>query len=445
MMDALRVGAATTMRLGGSDREGRAGNGPASRHGKENEWLFRHRPSARNPLPMSPEPMISAEEAERILSSFPLASREEDTPLAAALNRFLGGDILSPLDMPEFDKSAMDGYALMAEDDSRVFRVGETIAAGTPPSMPLARGRCARIMTGAMLPPGAGRVVRREYAEETEGLVRILRPDPGDNVRRRGEDLRQGQPVLARGDRLTPARVALLASLGIAVVPAARPPRVGVITTGSELAAPGSPLAPGRIYDSNSYSLAAQLREAGAEPVLLGGVADEAAATSRAIADGLAACDALILSGGVSAGDFDYVPAAMERAGCAVHFRRVAVQPGMPTVFASRDGKPVFGLPGNPVSTFVIFEVFIKPLLLRWLGHDFRPLLQPAELQPGFRRKSSERTAFLPVACRAGRAELLAYHGSAHLHALSRANALLRVPAGVGEIPAGSTVDVRFL
>ncbi len=433
------------MRLGGSDREGRAGNGPASRYGKENEWLFRHGPSACIPLPMTLESMIRFEEAEGILSSFPLASRGEDAPLEAALNRFLSRDILSPLDMPEFDKSAMDGYALMAGDDSREFRVGETIAAGTPPSLPLARGRCARIMTGAMLPPGAGRVVRREYAEETDGLVRIVRPDPNDNVRRRGEDLRRGQPVLARGDRLTAARVALLASLGIAVVPVARPPRVGVITTGSELAAPGSPLAPGRIYDSNSYSLAAQLREAGAESVLLGGVADEAAATSRAIAGGLAACDALILSGGVSAGDFDYVPAALEQAGCAVHFRRVAVQPGMPTVFASRAGKPVFGLPGNPVSTFVIFEVFIKPLLLRWLGNDFRPLLQPAVLREGFRRAHGGRTAFLPVACRAGRAELLAYHGSAHLHALSRANALLRVPAGVDEIPAGSTVDVRFL
>jgi molybdopterin molybdotransferase len=402
-------------------------------------------PIRRDSPAAAPDPLLSVEEAEGIISAFPLAVRAADVPLAAALNLFLGRDILSPVDMPEFDKSAMDGYALLAEDDSREFRIGETIAAGTPPSLPLARGRCARIMTGAMLPPGAGRVVRREYAEEADGLVRIVRQEPTDNVRRRGEDLRRGQPVLARGERLTAARVALLASLGIAAVPAARRPRVGVITTGSELIAPGSPLAPGRIYDSNSYSLAAQLRESGAEPVLLAGVADEAAATARAIADGLAACDALILSGGVSAGDFDYVPAAMTSAGCTVHFRRVAVQPGMPTVFASRDGQPVFGLPGNPVSTFVIFEVFIKPLLLRWQGHDFQPLLQPAELQPGFRRARSERTAFLPVACRAGRAELLAYHGSAHLHALSRANALLRVPAGVSEIPAGSTVDVRLL
>jgi molybdopterin molybdotransferase len=399
----------------------------------------------RGPPEAAPEPLLPVEEAEGILAAFPLAVRAADTPLADALNRFLGRDILSPIDMPEFDKSAMDGYALMAGDDSRQFRIGETIAAGTPPSLPLARGRCARIMTGAMLPDGAGRVVRREYAEEADGLVRIVRQDPSDNVRRRGEDLRRGQPVLARGDRLTAARVALLAALGMAVVPVARPPRIGVITTGSELVAPGSPLAPGRIYDSNSYSLAAQLREAGAEPVLLPGVADEAAATARAIAGGLDDCDALILSGGVSAGDFDYVPAAMKDAGCAVHFRRVAVQPGMPTVFASRDGKPVFGLPGNPVSTFVIFEVFIKPLLLRWQGHDFQPPLQPAELQPGFRRARSERTAFLPVACRSGRAELLAYHGSAHLHALSRANALLRVPAGVNEIPAGSIVDVRLL
>jgi molybdopterin molybdotransferase len=199
------------------------------------------------------------------------------------------------------------------------------------------------------------------------------------------------------------------------------------------------------IYDSNSHSLAAQLRETGAEPLLLGGVADNAGATVQAIAAGLEKCDVLILSGGVSAGDFDFVPAAMKGAGFTLHFEKIAVQPGMPTVFASRGEKAAFGLPGNPVSTFVIFEVFIKPLLLRQLGHGHQPLLQPVVLAAAFHRSRAERTVFLPVFVSFGRAELVSYHGSAHLHALSRANALLRVEAGCSAIAAGSTVDVRFL
>ncbi len=395
--------------------------------------------------PMAAEALLPIEEAERILAAFPVQAKSETTPLSAAQNRFLAQDIVSPGDMPEFDKSAMDGYAYISGDDSPSYRVIETIAAGTPPGRTITPGLCARIMTGAMLPPGADRVVKRECTEETDGRMRIIRKDPHHNIRRRGEDLRAGQPVLARGDRLGAARIALLASLGIARVPTAGPPRVGIITTGSELVSPGAPLGAGRIYDSNSYSLAAQLRDSGAEPIILNGVADHAAATAQAIASGLETCDALILSGGVSAGDFDYVPAAMKQAGCALHFQKIAVQPGMPTVFASRGGQAVFGLPGNPVSTFVIFEVFIKPLLLRWLGHVHRPLWLPAILEAGYRRPRSERTAFLPTLYREGKAEILAYHGSAHLHALSRANALLRVPAGQDAIPAGSTVDVRFL
>lgn len=394
---------------------------------------------------MPADRLLTVEEAEAILASFPVAVEPETVPLGQAQERFLAQDVLSPRDVPEFDKSAMDGYACIAADPSPDYAVVETIAAGSPPQRPISPGLCARIMTGAMLPAGADRVVKRECTVEENGRMRIVAVDANDNVRRRGEDLRAGQLVLERGLRLGPAAIAVLASLGCDPVPVARPPRVGIIPTGSELVPPGAPLAPGRIFESNSFSLTAQLRQCGAAPVRLAGVADRPQETVRAIDAGLRSCDALILSGGVSAGDFDFVPAALEQAGCALHFRKIAVQPGMPTVFASRDGRPLFGLPGNPVSTFVIFEVFIRPLLSRWLGHAYRPLVMPALLAAGFRRARAERTLFLPVSCRDGRAELIAYHGSAHLHALSRANALLRVPAGTSEIAPGSLVDVRFL
>jgi molybdopterin molybdotransferase len=300
-------------------------------------------------------------------------------------------------------------------------------------------------MTGAMLPDGADRVVKRECTREENGFMQIVAEDKNRNIRQKGEDLQAGQEVLAKGALLHAAQIALLASLGLAEVPTARPPRVGIITTGSELVEPGAPLEPGQIYNSNYYSLAAQIRALGADSLAMDRVVDNAAAIVEAIASGLDGCDMLILSGGVSAGDFDYVPAAMKKAGFTLHFEKIAVQPGMPTVFGSRGEKIAFGLPGNPVSTFVIFEIFIKPLLLRLMGHDFQPLIVPSVLAEPFSRGQAARTAFIPVCYQQGRALPVAYHGSAHLHALSQANALLRVPPGCRTVAAGSIVDVRLL
>jgi molybdopterin molybdotransferase len=394
---------------------------------------------------MEPRPLLSVEAAEKIIAGFPVTVKTETVPLSNAHNRFLAQDIFSPRDIPEFDKSAMDGFAYISADNSPAYRIVESIAAGTPPRVVITPGQCARIMTGAMIPIGADRVVKRECTSEEKDLMRIIAGDKNTNIRRRGEDLREGKLVLARGVRLRAPQVALLASLGMAEVPTARPPRVGILTTGSEIVAPGTPLGPGQIYDSNSYSLTAQLRETGADPLRIDRVADSAEATREAIASRLDECDVLILSGGVSAGDFDFVPRAMQAAGFTLHIEKIAVQPGMPTVFASRGGKIAFGLPGNPVSTLVIFEIFIKPLLMRLMGHAVRPLVLPVVLADSYSRSNGARSAFLPVMLREGRAELVAYHGSAHLHALSRANALLLVPAGQTAIAAGSTVDVRLL
>ncbi len=394
---------------------------------------------------MAAKPMLSAEEAEKVIAGFPVSIAAEPVPLAEGLGRCLADDMFSPGDVPEFDKSAMDGYAYLSGDASPEFRIVETIAAGTPPRVVVIPGQCAKIMTGAMIPSGADRVVKRECTVEENGFMRIVAPDTNVNIRRRGEDLMAGKLVLDRGTRLRPAQIALLASLGVDSVPVARRPRVGIITTGSELVNPGAPLAPGQIYDSNSFSLSAQIREAGAVPVGLGRVADNDEATVKAIASALDECDVLILSGGVSAGDFDFVPSALKQAGFTLYFEKIAVQPGMPTVFAGKAEKCAFGLPGNPVSTFVIFEVFIKPLLMRKMGHAYFPQRQPAALASSFSRSNCERTAFVPVILRDGRAELVSYHGSAHLHALGRANALLRVPAGQKAIAAGCTVDVRLI
>jgi molybdopterin molybdotransferase len=296
-----------------------------------------------------------------------------------------------------------------------------------------------------MLPQGADRVVKRECTSEENGFIKIVAEDKNRNIRLKGEDFQAGQLVLAKGTLLQAAQIALLASLGLAEVPTARLPRVGIITTGSELVEPGTQAGPGQIYNSNFYSLAAQVNACGATPLAMGRIADDLEPTAAIITSCLSQCDLLIISGGVSAGDFDFVPAAMKKAGVTLLFQKIAVQPGMPTVFGSKGKKIIFGLPGNPVSTFVIFEMFIKPFIFRMLGHVFQPLILKAKLNRDYKRSKTARTAFIPIHYHDGQVEILNYHGSAHLHALSQANALLRVPAGQLNIPAGSTVDVRFI
>jgi molybdopterin molybdotransferase len=391
------------------------------------------------------KPLISVEEAEKVITAFPVIVYSETRPLLAAQNHILAQDIASPFAIPEFDKSAMDGYAYISDDASQSFKIIETIAAGIPPKFTITPGQCAKIMTGAMLPKGADRVVKRECTSEKNGFMKIVAEDRNRNIRRQGEDLKSGQLVLAKGTLLQAAQIAQLAQLGLAEVPTARPPRVGIITTGSELVEPGTQAGSGQIYNSNFFSLAAQINACGAAPLAMGRIADELETTAAIITSRLSQCDLLIISGGVSAGDFDFVPAAMKQAGVTLLFQKIAMQPGMPTVFGSRGDKIIFGLPGNPVSTFVIFEIFIKPLLLRLMGHDYQPLVAPAVMAETYSRTQGARTAFVPVRYFQGRATVLAYHGSAHLHALSQANALLRVPSGRLSIPAGSNIDVRFI
>ncbi|MBN2399350.1 MAG: molybdopterin molybdotransferase MoeA [Candidatus Aminicenantes bacterium] len=394
---------------------------------------------------MADKSMLSVEAAEKIIASFPVRVRRRTVSLLAARNRILAQDILAPFPMPEFNKSAMDGYAYISADRSAAYKIIETIAAGKPPCKKVLPGQCAKIMTGAMLPPGADRVVKRECTHEENGFMKVIADDNKLNIRVKGEDLKAGQMVLEKGTLLRPAQIALLASLGFVKVATAKPPRIGIITTGTELVEPGTPLQAGQIYNSNYYSLAAQIRALGAKPVSLGRVIDNAAVTVKAIVSGLQDCDVLILSGGVSAGDFDYVPTAMKNAGLTLHVEKISVQPGMPTIFGSRKEKAAFGLPGNPVSTFVIFDVFIKPLIMRLMGHEFQPLTCQAILRNEYCRSQAARSAFLPIRIDKGRAIVMDYHGSAHLHALGQANGLLYIPAGQNKISAGSMINVRCL
>jgi molybdopterin molybdotransferase len=300
-------------------------------------------------------------------------------------------------------------------------------------------------MTGGMLPPGADAVVRKEWTEEADGWMRITRPEESPNVCLKGEDVRPGDVVLKKGVRIRPQEIGILASLGMRTVPVFAAPTAAVIATGSEIVEPGRPLAKGRIYDSNSYSLAAQAVRAGAAVKIRRRVADRPALIRKALAAALERCDIVLISGGVSAGDLDFVPGILRELGVDLHFEQVAVQPGKPTVFGTRRGQIVFGVPGNPVSTFVIFEVFIRPVLDRMQGLDDGPFFVRAEMEKDYLRRRTERAAFVPVRVRDGLVVRPDYHGSAHIGALGGADGLLYVPQGHSGFAAGSRVDVRLV
>ena len=379
--------------------------------------------------------------------------RTEVARLEEALGRALAEEVLAPEDSPPFPKAAMDGFAMSSADPGPSWRLAATLAAGDAPARALARGECAKIMTGAMMPPGADKVIRVEYTREQDGVVTLLTEEPYANVIARGENLRKGERVL--GPRvLSPQDVGVLASLGRAEVRVAARPEVGVLATGSELRNPGEPLGPGQIYNSNGLQACAQVSAAGGRPRYYGIVRDEPAVLREAVGRALEECDLLLLSGGVSMGELDFVPGVLRDCGAEILFHKLAIKPGKPTLFARRErgggGSPprpayVFGLPGNPVSAFVIFEVFVRPLLARLLGLRYAPRTVRARLAETCKRRDAERVELRPVRLERGEAHPLKYHGSAHLNALSGADGLLRLEAGVSRLEEGSWTDVRLL
>jgi len=388
--------------------------------------------------------MIPIEEAEKILDKITYRPGTEEVSLMDSLGRVLGRDIVSKISMPPFDKSAMDGYAVIAGDDSERFEVVEIIAAGDVPKKTIGKGQCAKIMTGAMLPPGADWVFKVEITEEKDGVMVLTGEDDNVNICRLGEDVKPGDVVLNAGHLVRPPEVGIIASMGFDTVTVYKKPEVGVVTTGSEIVPPGKPLRTGQIYNSNAYSISAQVIRTGAGVTLAGIVDDDKESIKEKISNLLETCHMVLISGGVSMGDYDFVPGILKDLGVRLYFDKVAVQPGKPTVFGTRGETPVFGLPGNPVSTFTIFEVFVRKVLYRMMGHEYTPLLLKGVMKTDFRRKRIERTAYVPVKYRNdGTVEPLEYHGSAHLDALSSANALLKVPAGVNDVLEGSVVHVR--
>ena len=315
-------------------------------------------------------PLRSVDEAvDELLGHARVSKATEDVPLDAALNVCLAEDILSSVDVPPADNSAMDGYALAFKDieADRIYSVADRIAAGHV-GKPLQPGTVARIFTGADIPEGADTVVMQENTLETETGIKIVEPPrQHDNVRSRGQDIASGSVLVRQGDRLTARRLGLVASAGIASVKVMTPLKVAVMSTGDELVEPGEVAGPGQIYNSNRYVLAGILKALGFQVVDCGMVRDTPEATQQALEGAAEVADVVIATGGVSVGEEDHVKAAVEKLG-RIDIWKVAIKPGKPLAFGQVRGKPFFGLPGNPVSAFVTFHVLARPFLLTMQG-----------------------------------------------------------------------------
>ena len=400
--------------------------------------------------------MLEYEEALACILAVIPPVQPERVPILRAHQRILAEEILAPLDLPPFDNSAMDGYAVRAEDlagataESPVpLRLCGRIAAGDVFTGALAAGTCARIFTGSPIPAGADAVVMQEDTlEDPAGPGRALIRDsvkPWENVRFRGEDVKRGARVAHAGEELGLGGVSLLAALGIAEIVAGRQPVAGVLATGSELVEGGQPLPAGAIYESNRVALAALLAQAGAVPKMFPLVKDTAAGTRQALADAFASCDLVITSGGVSVGEMDFVKDAFTELGGELQFWKVAIRPGRPFVFGRWKGKFLFGLPGNPVSAFVTFLLLVRPALRRWQGAPNPGLpRQPATLSEPVVNRADRRHFVRVRVDEQGRARPSGLQASHILSSLALANGLLDVPPQT-TLLAGTSVSVlRF-
>jgi molybdopterin molybdotransferase len=375
--------------------------------------------------------------------------RVDDVALTAATGRVLANDLVLDRDQPPFHRSTRDGFAVRAADlaalPARLRRLGEVRAGQAWSGAPVGPGACVEIYTGAPLPEGADAVVMVEDSARDGDVVELRRAVPaGEHVVSRGAEGRRGDLALPRGARLGPPQLALAAALGAHVVPCRAVPRVAVLSTGDEIVPVEATPGPTQIRNSNAVMLAAQVRAAGAEPVLLPRAPDEPEALERALAAALDAADAVVVTGGVSMGQYDLVEPALARLGAQAIFDGVAIRPGKPVTAGRARGKLWFGLPGNPLSAMVTFELFVRPALavLGGAAPAAGPLVDVA-LAESWRGKAVELTLFLPARLEASadgrpQAAVLASQGSGDLVGLAHAHGWVVVPNGVAWLPAGA-------
>lgn len=393
--------------------------------------------------------MLSYEDAlERLLAAAAPLADTESLPLTRAAGRFLAEDIVSAIDVPPLDNSAMDGYAVRCADVAAagaVLPVTQRIPAGTVGHV-LSAGTAARIFTGAPVPPGADAVVMQERCEHGPGETVVVNhvPQAGENIRRAGEDIARGVTVLAAGTHLGAAEIGLAASVGKAELLVKRQLRVALLATGDELAEPGQPLPPGSIYNSNRYFLRVLLEDMGCAVTDIGRVPDELAATRRVLREAAAGHDLILSTGGVSVGEEDHVKPAVEAEG-ELAMWKIGIKPGKPLAFGKvgAGGTAFLGLPGNPVASFVTFLIFVRPFLLKRMGAArLLPVARPMVSASAWKRGDARREFLRARVTEDGRVELYPNQGSGVLTSCAWADGLIDNPSG-GTFAPGDTV--RFL
>lgn len=392
--------------------------------------------------------LLSIEEAQRLILERVRPLGAERVRLEEAAGRVLAEDATAVVDLPPFPSSAMDGFAVRSADTPGALPVGARIAAGSPAPRELRPGEAMGIATGGVVPVGADAVIPFEYVVEHDNTIEIPELVPtGDNVRPRGGDLRAGETVVGRGTTLGPAQIGALAAAGAPEVACGARPRASIVTTGTELRSPGEQLGPGEVYEANGLILATQLRSAGAIPERLAVVADDEDAHREALARGLES-DVLVTSGGVSVGPHDLVRRIEAELGVEEVFWRVAVKPGKPVSFGVRGATLAFGLPGNPVSSLVGFELFVRPAVLALQGHaNPLPRFEPGRLAAAAKQNAArDQLVRARTSAADDGAVLLEPLAGQESHMIARAagaDALVLLPRGEGELPVGA--PVRYL
>ncbi len=391
------------------------------------------------------------EDARQVILEAVAPLEGEAVELLDSAGRVLAADLVAPWPLPRFSNSAMDGYAVRAEDcaSGAALKVIEFVPAGQLPTRRVEQGTAIKIMTGAMVPEGCDSVVPIEVAEERDGLVRATAAvKGGQHVRLAGEDVQEGETIFAAGRLVRPYEINMLANFGMSRVDVVRRPRVAIVATGDELVELGTVPDAGQIVNSNAYSLAAAVRALGAEAILLGIARDTVESHREKLSAGLG-YDALITSAGISVGERDLVSEVLESLGVRMVFHRIKVKPGKAMAFGVRNGRPVFALPGNPVSTMLTFEEFVAPALRRMMGQrETVRRLFPAILQAPL-RKSREYTTLVRIRLECANGHYLAFSSGKQetglVRTLVEANAVAILPAGREDFAAGEEVQVHTL
>lgn len=389
--------------------------------------------------------MISFEEAYKIVIDSAIQTSSELIPFTESAGRILAQDVYSDMDMPPFNRSAVDGYACRRADLGRDLEMMEIIAAGREPVKEVGEGQCSKIMTGAIVPENCDMVFMVEDSEIlSSGKIRFTGTSMKPNISLQGEDVKRGELVLNKGKKILPQDIAVFASFGIVRVLVSKKPEVAVVSTGDEIIEPENTPSRSQIRNSNAYQLLAQVNAAGGTGRYYGIVPDTGDSAFGIINKAISENDIVVLTGGVSMGDFDFIPSFLARAGVRIMFNRVNVQPGKPTTFGVHPKSLVFGLPGNPVSAFIQFETLIKPVIRKMTAENEKEYSFELPLGLRYERKSASRMGWIPVRL-SDQNEVIPveYHGSAHITSLSYSDGIISIMPEVTSIEKGTIVRYR--